>query len=94
MPVRAVDSHERVEIARADAVLPNVAFQRDDGYQPPTWPDPARHQQGHLDVNVDDRAAAIATIERLGGRLLPKGGSCPVYADPAGHPFCLCLPGE
>jgi hypothetical protein len=30
-------------------------------------------------------------VLRLGAIRLPGlGGSCPVYADPAGHPFCLC----
>ena len=29
---------------------------------------------------------------RLGATRLPHlGGGCPVYADPAGHPFCLCF---
>ena len=40
-------------------------------------------------------AAARTLAEQLGAiRLPPLGGSCPVYADPAGHPFCLCLPYE
>jgi Glyoxalase-like domain len=47
----------------------------------------------HLDINVDDPDAA-GTAERLGDIRLPdQGGPCPVYADPAGHPFCLCSPG-
>lgn len=38
-------------------------------------------------------AAARTLAEQLGAiRLPPLGGSCPVYADPAGHPFCPCLP--
>ena len=42
-------------------------------------------QQLHLDVMVDDVEAARPLVEALGARLLE--GS--VYADPAGHPFCL-----
>jgi len=62
---------------------------------PPDWPDGAP-QQMHLDVWVDDLAAAHETAMSLGARLL-KPAEDPaaaegfqVYADPAGHPFCLC----
>jgi hypothetical protein len=76
---------------RAD---PMLAFQRSDA-PPPTWPDPAYPAQIHLDLRFTDAAAARRRAEDLGARLLPpQGGSCPVYADPAGHPFCLCAPGE
>jgi predicted enzyme related to lactoylglutathione lyase len=61
----------------------------------PEWPD-GNAQQIHLDIHVDDLAAAHADVMGLGGRLL-KGADNPsaaegfqVYADPAGHPFCLC----
>ena len=43
-------------------------------------------QQIHLDVMVDDPAAAGAAVLALGARKLDGDG---VYADPAGHPFCL-----
>jgi hypothetical protein len=47
------------------------------------------------DLEFDDRQAAQRLAERLGAIRLPgQGGSCPVYADPAGHPFCLCKHGE
>jgi hypothetical protein len=36
---------------------------------------------------VDDLAAADAAVRALGARPLPGGDF--VYADPAGHPFCL-----
>jgi catechol 2,3-dioxygenase-like lactoylglutathione lyase family enzyme len=62
---------------------------------PPEWPDGAP-QQMHLDLWVDDLAAAHEQALRLGARLLrptddpraPQGFQ--VYADPAGHPFCFC----
>jgi hypothetical protein len=39
--------------------------------------------------------AAQELALRLGAiRLPPQGGSCPVFADPAAHPFCLCAPGQ
>ena len=61
----------------------------------PDWPD-GTPQQMHLDLWVDDLAAAHAEAIALGARLLkpaddleaPEGFQ--VYADPAGHPFCLC----
>ena len=33
---------------------PRLAFQLAPDHQPPQWPDPARPQQFHLDVRVDD----------------------------------------
>lgn len=63
------------------------AFQLAPNYLPPQWPDPARPQQVHLDVMVDDLEAAEPLVLKLGARRL-KGGDH-VYADPAGHPFCL-----
>ena len=49
-------------------------------------PDPARPQQMHLDVMVEDVAAAGPRVLALGATKLGGPG---VYADPAGHPFCL-----
>jgi catechol 2,3-dioxygenase-like lactoylglutathione lyase family enzyme len=62
-----------------------LAFQRAPGNTPPTWPDPAVPQQWHPDVMVEDPAAAGPRVLALGAVSL--GGD--VYADPAGHPFCL-----
>jgi catechol 2,3-dioxygenase-like lactoylglutathione lyase family enzyme len=64
-----------------------LAFQRSPDHRPPTWPDPAVPQQLHLDVMVDDLATAHEAILTLGATELPTGNH--VYADPAGHPFCL-----
>ncbi|WP_428961569.1 VOC family protein [Micromonospora fluostatini] len=72
---------------------PRVAFQRAPDLQPPNWPDPARPQQFHLDVTVDDIEAAERAVLALGARRLPGDGEDEgfrVYADPVGHPFCLC----
>ena len=65
-----------------------LAFQLAPDHRPPTWPDPAVPQQVHLDVMVDDREAAGAEVLALGASKLQGEG---VYADPAGHPFCLIL---
>lgn len=62
---------------------------------PPVWPD-GSPQQIHLDLHVDDITAAHDEAMALGARLLKPAddtGSAEgfqVYADPAGHPFCLC----
>jgi len=63
------------------------AFQFASDNRPPQWPDPRHPQQFHLDVMVDDLVAAELWVLALGARRLPDGDH--VYADPAGHPFCL-----
>ena len=68
----------------------NVMFQQVSDYTPPEWPDPARPQQGHLDIIVGDLDAGEARALELGASRLPGGGETfRVFADPAGHPFCL-----
>ena len=47
-----------------------VAFQRVPDFQPPRWPDPARPQQMHFDVMVDDVEAAAPRVLALGARRL------------------------
>lgn len=47
-----------------------------------------------LDLHFDDGEASQELALRLGAIRLPKGGSCPVYAGPAAHPFCLCSAGQ
>ena len=80
-------SADFVVIARDDTSS-GVAFQLAPDHQPPRWPDPDRPQQLHLDVMVDDLDAAEPKVLALGARRLPSE-SGRVYADPAGHPFCL-----
>ncbi|MGW8887512.1 VOC family protein [Streptomyces sp. NPDC055749] len=68
------------------------AFQRVADYRAPQWPDPARPQQFHLDFGVADLDRAQADVLALGATLLDEGpdsDSWRVFADPAGHPFCL-----
>ena len=68
----------------------NVMFQQVDDYSAPQWPDPDRPQQGHLDIAVDDLDAGEAQALGLGAvRLAGGGATFRVFADPAGHPFCL-----
>ena len=49
-------------------------------------PDPAVPQQFHLDIMVEDVAAAGPRVLELGAVKL-NGEN--IYADPAGHSFCL-----
>jgi catechol 2,3-dioxygenase-like lactoylglutathione lyase family enzyme len=74
-------------VVSADTTTSGVAFQRAPDHQQPRWPDPRFPQQVHLDVMVDDLDAADGEVLALGAR--PLAGGDHVYADPAGHPFCL-----
>ncbi|MDX6227409.1 MAG: hypothetical protein QOI76_799 [Frankiales bacterium] len=74
----------------SDGTGPRLAFQLAPDHVPPAWPDPGRPQQLHLDIVVDDIEAAEAEVLALGATRLPGGEEdFRVYADPAGHPFCL-----
>jgi predicted enzyme related to lactoylglutathione lyase len=63
---------------------------------PPVWPGGPQRQQVHLDLWVEDLPEAHERVLSLGGRLLQDSldpsarEQFQVYADPAGHPFCLC----
>ncbi|TXL85649.1 VOC family protein [Streptomyces sp. IB2014 016-6] len=73
-----------------------IAFQRAPGHRAPDWPRAdSNSQQAHLDFEVADMAAAQEKVLALGATALDlddDGGKrgFRVYADPAGHPFCLC----
>jgi len=73
-------------VVAASDTSSGLAFQLAPGNQPPTWPDPAVPQQFHLDIMVEDVAAAGPRVLTLGAVKLDSDN---VYADPAGHPFCL-----
>ncbi|MBO4258786.1 VOC family protein [Streptomyces griseorubiginosus] len=69
-----------------------LAFQAAEGFVPPRWPSAEHSQQFHLDLVVDDLDRAEQGVLALGAKPLAEegGSSFRVYADPAGHPFCLC----
>ena len=68
----------------------SVMFQQISEYNPPRWPDPAYPQQAHLDLLVEDLDTGEARALELGASRLDGGGErFRVFADPAGHPFCL-----
>jgi catechol 2,3-dioxygenase-like lactoylglutathione lyase family enzyme len=74
-----------------------LAFQKVAELAEATWPDGPVPQQLHLDTTVSTRADFGVQHERalaLGARLLQDRSDDPeeplrVYADPAGHPFCI-----
>lgn len=72
-----------------------LAVQLAPDHVPPEWPD-GSPQQIHLDLWIDDLQAAHEEAVSLGARLLKPADDLDaeegfqVYADPAGHPFCLC----
>lgn len=78
-----------------EATLPAILCQRVTEYRPPTWPSGAVPTQMHVDLLVDDLDHAEPRALALGATLL-DGSDRPVgfrvYADPAGHPFCLVTP--
>ncbi|GIH76371.1 VOC family protein [Planobispora longispora] len=73
-----------------------LCFQLAADHQRPDWPNPDRPQQFHLDVTVDDLDRAEAEVLAIGAvkheHQPSEDGEFRVYLDPAGHPFCLCLP--
>lgn len=72
---------------------PTLAFQAAPGHVPPRWPAADDSQQFHLDLMVEDLDAAEKEVLALGAKPLDaedRSRSFRVYADPAGHPFCLC----
>lgn len=70
-----------------------IDFQTAPGYRRPRWPDPESSMQMHLDFIVDDLDAAEARVLAAGATKydFQPNDHCRVYADPAGHPFCLSM---
>ncbi|MCY0906244.1 VOC family protein [Arthrobacter sp. H14-L1] len=74
-----------------------LAFQHVDHLKRTTWPLPDVPMQMHLDLSVPDRETLAYQHSRalaLGAELLFHRTEDPdeplyVYADPAGHPFCI-----
>jgi len=93
----ADDGDDTWQSLRGDGSGVTLAFQRATNYVPPRWPD-GPPQQLHLDLTVDDFVTAHHGAIALGATALspvsaPEAGTTSgfrVYADPAGHPFCLC----
>jgi hypothetical protein len=88
---------ERWLVLRDPAGQLQVAFQPVPTLPRATWPEGPVPQQLHLDLTVPTTADLDAQHERalvLGADLLEDLSDDPqeplrVYADPAGHPFCI-----
>ena len=84
-------------VLRTPGGAPSLAFQKVDELTPTTWPEPGVPQQLHLDTTVrtiEDFARAHERALALGARVLfdrsdDEEEPLRVYADPAGHPFCI-----
>jgi catechol-2,3-dioxygenase len=84
-------------VLRAPDRSSRIAFQQVTRLSPSTWPQDDVPQQFHLDLTVPTVADLDAQHVRaldLGARLLEdRSGDeeepLRVYADPAGHPFCI-----
>ena len=76
---------------------PRLAFQQVPTLAPTTWPDHTVPQQLHLDLivgSVDELSEVHDRVLALGGQLRFDRSDDPdeplrVYADPAGHTFCV-----
>ena len=76
-----------------------LSFQRVRKLTRATWPSEEVPQQLHLDLSVSNRAELDAQHERalaLGACVLEDRSAdqvepLRVYADPAGHPFCIFI---
>jgi len=84
-------------VLRGPAGAVDLAFQRVAVLTPTTWPDDEVPMQLHLDCTVPDLDGLRAVHRRaleLGAVLRADRSDDPeeplfVYADPAGHPFCV-----
>jgi catechol 2,3-dioxygenase-like lactoylglutathione lyase family enzyme len=80
----------------------HLNIQGEPWYEPPTWPETPGEQAKmlHLEVEVDDLEAAVATALEAGGTEAPwqppdrDHQRLRIILDPAGHPLCLFLHGE
>lgn len=97
-PPPAVESDDAdwLVLTAADGTR-TLAFQLAEESVATTWPDPHVPMQMHLDLTVPDLDALAeqrARAEHLGATLLRDETDDPdeplyVFADPAGHPFCI-----
>ncbi|RBY89687.1 VOC family protein [Blastococcus sp. TF02A-30] len=88
----ADDEPEWVTLRPADGGA-GLSFQYEADHVPPVWPasDGDPRMQLHLDIEVDDLAAAVEEAVAAGARVaeFQPQDDVRVCLDPAGHPFCL-----
>jgi catechol 2,3-dioxygenase-like lactoylglutathione lyase family enzyme len=90
--VRVADEPGWVKIAPEEGAA-GLSFASEPTYVRPVWPSTTTHQQmmTHLDIEVRDLEAAGAFVIEHGAQeaAYQPQTLVRVYADPAGHPFCL-----
>lgn len=86
-------THSQPEYAMITSGGVSIGFGLVEGYQPPAWPDPTGDKRYHLDLYVDDLAAAEQQLVAAGASkpdFQPGGDRWVVLLDPIGQPFCIC----
>lgn len=78
-----------ITMSAADGWL--IGLQHAPDHLPPRWPDQSQPQQAHLDLRVPDLEAGASRAVEAGATLMRRNDSWHTLADPAGHPFDLCL---
>ncbi len=92
----SVDREDDFHMVSDRAGTPRIGVQLAPNHVRPQWPEGSQQQQLHLDLWVADFEAAHDEVLALGAALLQAAPDLTVdegfqvYADPAGHPFCLC----
>ncbi len=72
-----------------------MGIQLNPTHAPPEWPNGLQQQQIHLDLHAENFEEMHRKVMALGAQLLQESDSkeadegFQVYADPAGHPFCI-----
>jgi hypothetical protein len=91
-----VDAEDDWHMVMVDG-QPRVGVQLAPNHVAPDWPLGTPEQQIHLDLWVEDFEPAHDKVMFLGAKVLKAAeldadspDNFQVYADPAGHPFCLC----
>jgi catechol 2,3-dioxygenase-like lactoylglutathione lyase family enzyme len=88
------DEQEWVTLRPEDGSA-GLSFQLEEEHVAPVWPahDGDPRMQLHLDIEVDDLAAAAQVAVAAGAQLaeFQPQDDVRVCLDPAGHPFCLFL---
>lgn len=76
-----------------------IAFQKNEDYIPPVWPDEpgAQQQMAHLDFEVPDKEQMELAVKHAVSCGALKAGvqydeeKWTTMIDPAGHPFCFVI---
>lgn len=88
-----VDAEDDWHMVLVNGAL-KIGVQLAPTHVPPQWPD-GDPQQIHVDLWVEDISSAHQEVMDQGATVLQDKkadgqAAFRVYADPAGHPFCLC----